>query len=352
MGSRRRVNRRCAWLVGRPTLDSVEGDVFFSKRKFPARLASMSDVRRKLVGGGKCIEVVHILPLGEFKPHAIKRGVSLWKTGRQRLQDAAREVIGPEHDSDAVTGAKVLRALAAECDRVLALDAEWRGGVAGGELRGDLGGRAIAQPIGTLRHKDHLDGKHLHLGSPGVSHAVRLVQPPQCHALPVVRTAAGRRPKGENAGPFRAVIRQPHVELRRRGCDMVRRLRRERRVRPSVGTSLAELGEDPCRVPTLQIQRSLAPVCLLGHLPCRPPRMIPRKVKRDGALPGRTRGLPDVCDANRVGLAGAAEAGGGGVGRPCAVFKRQQQAQGNRKGGEPSRWAPGHFIGLVHSHIF
>jgi hypothetical protein len=40
--------------------------------------------------------------------------------------------------------------------------------------------------------------------------------------------------------------------------------------------------------------------------------MIPRKVKRDGALPGRTRGLPDICDANRVGLAGAAEAGGGG----------------------------------------
>jgi hypothetical protein len=60
--------------------------------------------------------------------------------------------------------------------------------------------------------------------------------------------------------------------------------------------------------------------------------MIPRKVKRDGALPGRTCGLPDICDANRVGLAGAAEAGGGGVGRPCAVFKRQQQAQGNRKG--------------------
>ena len=339
MGSRRRVNRRCAWLTGRPTLDSVVGDVFFRERKFRARLASMPEICWKLVGGGKCIEVVHKLPLGEFKPHAIKRGVSLWKTRRQRLQDAAREVIGPEHDPDAVTGAKVLRALAAERDRILALDTEGRGGVAGGELRGDLGGRAIAEPIGTLRHKDHLDGKHLHLGSPGVSHAVRLVQPPQCHALPVVRTAAGRRPKGENAGPFRAVIRQPHVEPRRCRGHMVRRLRRERRVRPSVGTSLAELCEDPCRVPVLQLQRSLAPVGLLGHVPSRAPGMIPSEIKRDTGLPGRTRGGLDVRDPDRVGLAGAPKASGGGVMVCChrVGFKDQQHAQGNRECGEPRR---------------
>ena len=103
VGSRRRVNRSCTWLAGRPTLDSVEGDVFFRERKDLARVASMPEICWKLVGGGKCIEVVHILPLGEFKPHAIKRGVSLWKTRRQRLQHATRKVVAPEQRPNSLT---------------------------------------------------------------------------------------------------------------------------------------------------------------------------------------------------------------------------------------------------------
>jgi hypothetical protein len=65
--------------------------------------------------------------------------------------------------------------------------------------------------------------------------------------------------------------------------------------------------------------------------------MIPRKVKRDGALPGRTCGLPDVCDANRVGLASAVEAGGSGVCVSCprVVINRHHQEQSYRNRGEP-----------------
>jgi hypothetical protein len=65
--------------------------------------------------------------------------------------------------------------------------------------------------------------------------------------------------------------------------------------------------------------------------------MIPRQVKRDAGLAARFRCLPDVCDANRVGLASAVEAGGSGVCVSCprVVINRHHQEQSYRNRGEP-----------------